>query len=72
MIQTLICTYGFIQYIRVEIFLSILENVVKATPELIRCELDDTIQLYREKQITQLELSLRIGNMVQQSKDADE
>lgn len=71
MIQTLICSISFVQYIGVEIFLSILENVVKATPDLIKCKLDDTIEQYKEKSITELELNARIGNIVQQSKDAD-
>lgn len=55
-----------------ECFLSILENVVTIVPRLTKNELVNTIQMHEDKSISELELRLRISNIVKQSLDADE
>lgn len=67
-----ISMHGFLVYIGLECFLSLLENAVTITPRLIESDLKQTIQLYEKKSITELELNLRIGNITKQSIDADE
>lgn len=70
-LQNIFAMHGFPSYIGLECFLSILQNVVTATPQLIRNELKHTIQLYKEKAISELELRIRLGNIVKQSNDLD-
>ena len=63
--------HGGLCYIGMECALSILENVVTITPKLIESNLVQTIQQYEKKSITELELHLKIRNIVEQSIDAD-
>lgn len=71
-LQSIVLTHSFTQYIGVEVFLALLENAVNITPRLVVMELEHTIQLYKNKSITALELRSRIVNIVKQSNDSDE
>lgn len=71
LLQTIFGVHAGMGYIGMETCLSILENAVTVTPRLIESELVHTIQQYEKKSITELELHLKIGNIVKQSNDAD-
>lgn len=51
----------------IELYQLMLENAVTIAPRLIKNELD---RLYEQKSITELELHLKIENIVKQSNDA--
>lgn len=69
--QNVTSVHGAIAYVGLEVFLSILENAVTITPRLIENDLVHTIKLYEKKSTTQLQLNVKIGNIVRQSIDAD-
>lgn len=71
LLQSIMTVHGSLCYIALELFQSILENVVTITPRLIKGELVQTIELYEKKSIAELELNMKIGNIVKQSIDAD-
>ena len=70
LLQSIIGVHGGLAYIAMECFLMILENVVTITPKLIESDLVHTIQAYEKKSITELELNLRIKNIVEQSMES--
>lgn len=70
-VQYICGTHGALCYLGIEVFVSILENVVTIVPRLIKSELVQTIESYERKQISDLELRIRIGGIVKQSNDTD-
>lgn len=70
-IQTAIAGHGIFIYVGLEIFLSLFENVVSIAPQLIKTELVNTIQLYEDKSISEMELHWSIKRIVKLSQDAD-
>lgn len=70
-IQSLLAIHGFISYAGIELVLSLLENAVTITPRLIVNDLVQTIQSYEKSLISKGQLHLQIGNIVNQSIDAD-
>lgn len=63
-IQSIITLHGGPSYVGLECFLSLLGNVVTVVPPLIKSEFAQTIELYERKSISELELRIRIGNIV--------
>lgn len=72
MVQCICGLHGGLNYIGFELYQSILENVVTIAPRLIKTDLVQAVESYERKQISELELRKRIGNIVKQSNDIDE
>lgn len=70
-VQSLIGILGYISYIPLEIFLSILEGTVTIKPKLIQNELILMIDQYKRKLISDVEVNYRMRNIVGQCLDAD-
>lgn len=71
MIQTIIVTHPFIEYIGMEVFLTIFQNAVAIAPQLVKMENDDAIELYESKKISKAELTYRVKEIAKKSCDAD-
>lgn len=71
LLQTGLAAHGIFGYIGMEVFLSLFENVVSITPQLIGSELDDIIQQYEDGAVSEVELHWRIKRIVKLSQDAN-
>lgn len=72
LLQSISSTHAMIAYFGLETSLTLLENVVTVTPRLINCDFEQMIESFEEKSIAEVELRLRIANIVKQSNDLDE
>lgn len=68
-LQVTLAIHGILLYFGLEVFLTLFENVVTIAPKLIKSELDETIEWYTSKSISETECHWRIGQIVKQSKD---
>lgn len=71
LLLVVLSVHGFLVYIGLECFLSLLENAVTITPRLIKSDLMHMTQLYEKKSITEKELQMKIVNITKQCIDAD-
>lgn len=70
-LQTAIALHGITFYIGLEVVLSLFENIVTIAPRLVKSELENTIQMYEDKSISESELRWRVGRIVKFSQDTD-
>lgn len=71
LLQTGLASHGIFAYIGMEVYLSLFENVVSITPQLIEIELVNTMQLYEDGSLSEVELHWRIKRIVKLSQDAN-
>lgn len=69
--QTVIATHGMLNYIKMETYHTLFENIVIIAPKLVKSDLDHVIQLYGTKSISQAEFRWKINKIVMQSSVSD-
>lgn len=71
LIQMIVGGHGGLCYIGMEVIFSLVQNVVTIASKLVKSDIDNAIQLYEEKSISDAELYWRIGRIVKTSIDTD-
>lgn len=71
LLQTIIFVHAIWAYFSLEVACTIFSNVVNVTPRLSIKDLANTIQQYKEKKISRLELRFKIRNFVRSTCDID-
>lgn len=67
----LFATHGLLVYIGFEIYFTLFQNVVSIAPKLVKHELDESIQLFHDKAISEAALCQRIAHIARKSCDTD-
>ena len=70
-IQSILASHGFFMYVGLEVLLSLFENVVNIAPQLVKNDLVNTIRLYEEKSLSEMEFRWRLKKIVLTCQDTD-
>lgn len=70
-LQTIILGHGCVGYFALEMMMTLVENVVTVTPRLCTNDLAQTIGLYKNKQISELELRCKMNHFMKSTCDTD-
>lgn len=71
LLMNCIAAHGGLQYVGLEVIMSLFENIVTLAPKLVGYKLRMLANEYANESITELEMRLRFRNVVEQSFDVD-